>query len=81
MTTDERKEWEILCRHYNVDSLYEAIEGCQEELQFLLHCAARLEPRPDEDDHDHNDHRLLTTPFNTSLLRRSSPPDHAVSQF
>ena len=43
-TPEERKEWERLCRQYNVDSLYEAIEGCREELEFLVHCAERLEP-------------------------------------
>lgn len=41
-TPEERKEWERLCRQYNVDSLYEAIEGCREELEFL-------EPLPDDD--------------------------------
>ena len=46
-TPEERKEWERLCRQYNVDSLYEAIEGCREELEFLVHCAERLEPLPD----------------------------------
>ena len=48
-TPEERKEWERLCRQYNVDSLYEAIEGCREELEFLVHCAERLEPLPDDD--------------------------------
>ena len=41
-TPEERKEWERLCRQYNVDSLYEAIEGCREELEFLV-------PLPDDD--------------------------------
>ena len=27
MTSEERKEWETLCRMYHVDSLYEAIQG------------------------------------------------------
>ena len=44
MNGQERKEWEALCRQYNVDSLYEAIQGCREELEFLIHCAERLEP-------------------------------------
>ena len=34
MTSEERKEWETLCRMYHVDSLYEAIQGCREELSF-----------------------------------------------
>ena len=42
MTSEERKEWETLCRMYHVDSLYEAIQGCREELEFLIHCAERL---------------------------------------
>ena len=45
MTSEERKEWETLCRMYHVDSLYEAIQGCREELEFLVRCAERLEPR------------------------------------
>lgn len=49
MNREERAEWEALCRQYNVDSLYEAIQGCREELEFLAHCAARLEPRTDEE--------------------------------
>ena len=36
MNGQERKEWEALCRQYNVDSLYEAIQGCREELEFLI---------------------------------------------
>lgn len=48
MTSEERKEWETLCRMYHVDSLYEAIQGCREELEFLIHCAERLEPRVEE---------------------------------
>ncbi len=44
MNRQEREEWEILCRQYNVDSLQEAIQGCREELEFLIHCAERLEP-------------------------------------
>ena len=43
MNLQERKEWEALCRQYNVDSLQEAIQGCREELEFLIHCAERLE--------------------------------------
>ena len=35
MTSEERKEWETLCRMYHVDSLYEAIQGCREELEFF----------------------------------------------
>lgn len=64
-TPEERKEWERLCRQYNVDSLYEAIEGCREELEFLVHCAERLEPLPDDD---------------TAALRprRATIADHAV---
>ena len=49
MTSEERKEWETLCRMYHVDSLYEAIQGCREELEFLIHCAERLEPRAEEE--------------------------------
>ena len=48
MTSEERKEWETLCRMYHVDSLYEAIQGCREELEFLVRCAERLEPRAEE---------------------------------
>ncbi len=44
LTPEERKEWETLCRMYRVDSLYEAIQGCREEMEFLIRCAARLEP-------------------------------------
>ena len=36
MNQQERKEWEALCRQYNVDSLQEAIQGCREELEFLI---------------------------------------------
>ena len=64
-TPEERKEWERLCRQYNVDSLYEAIEGCREELEFLVHCAERLEPLPDDD-----------TP--ALRPRRATIADHAV---
>ena len=49
MTSEERKEWETLCRMYHVDSLYEAIQGCREELEFLVRCAERLEPRAEEE--------------------------------
>ena len=49
MTSEERKEWETLCRMYHVDSLYEAIQGCREELEFLIHCAEQLEPRAEEE--------------------------------
>ena len=49
MNGQERKEWEALCRQYNVDSLYEAIQGCREELEFLIHCAERLEPHTEEE--------------------------------
>lgn len=48
MTEEERREWEALCRQYNVDSLYEAIEGCREELEFLTRCAERLEPQEED---------------------------------
>ena len=65
-TPEERKEWERLCRQYKVDSLYEAIEGCREELEFLVHCAERLEPLPDDD-----------TP--ALRPRRATIADHAVS--
>ena len=47
------------------DSLYEAIEGCREELEFLVHCAERLEPLPDDD-----------TP--ALRPRRATIADHAV---
>ena len=40
MNGQERKEWEALCRQYNVDSLYEAIQGCAE----------RLEPHTEEEE-------------------------------
>ncbi len=49
MTSEERKEWETLCRMYHVDSLYEAIQGCREELEFLVRCTERLEPRAEEE--------------------------------
>lgn len=35
-----------LCRQYQVDSLYEAIDACREELAWLITCAERLEPLP-----------------------------------
>ena len=57
MNQQERKEWETLCRQYNVDSLQEAIQGCREELEFLIHCAERLEP-PTEQDEDSKKRRL-----------------------
>ena len=60
MTSEERKEWETLCRMYHVDSLYEAIQGCREELEFLIHCAERLEP-PTEQDEDSKKRRLTHT--------------------
>lgn len=85
MTLDERKEWENLCRLYNVDSLYEAIDGCQEEIDFLTHCAERLEPRED-DDGSSRPRRLTvadlavspqqTTPFFPTRPRRSSADHH-----
>ena len=68
MNGQERKEWEALCRQYNVDSLYEAIQGCREELEFLIHCAERLEPRTEEEE----------TPFNTYRPQRFSAPESAV---
>ena len=60
MTSEERKEWETLCRMYHVDSLYEAIQGCREELEFLVRCAERLEP-PTEQDEDSKKRRLTHT--------------------
>lgn len=60
MNQQERKEWEALCRQYNVDSLQEAIQGCREELEFLIHCAERLEP-PTEQDEDSKKRRLTHT--------------------
>ncbi|WP_287816916.1 hypothetical protein [Bacteroides sp.] len=68
MNGQERKEWEALCRQYNVDSLYEAIQGCREELEFLIHCAERLEPHTEEEE----------TPFNTYRPQRFSAPESAV---
>ena len=68
MNQQERKEWEALCRQYNVDSLQEAIQGCREELEFLIHCAERLEPRTEEEE----------TPFNTYKKRRFSTLGSAV---
>ena len=41
----EAKGW----RTFHVDSLYEAIQGCREELEFLVRCAERLEPRAEEE--------------------------------
>ena len=41
MNRQEREEWEILCRQYNVDSLQEAIQGCREELEYPLRRKAR----------------------------------------
>ena len=70
MNGQERKEWEALCRQYNVDSLYEAIQGCREELEFLIHCAERLEPHTEEEEE---------TPFNISSPRRFYTPGNAVS--
>ena len=63
MNQQERKEWEALCRQYNVDSLQEAIQGCREELEFLIHCAERLEPHTEEEEE---------TPFNRCRKRRFS---------
>lgn len=60
MNQQKRKEWEALCRQYNVDSLQEAIQGCREELEFLIHCAERLEP-PTEQDEDSKKRRLTHT--------------------
>ena len=60
MTSEERKEWETLCRMYHVDSLYEAIQGCREELEFLVRCAERLEPRTEQDE-DSKKRRLTHT--------------------
>lgn len=60
MNQQERKEWEALCRQYNVDSLQEAIQGCREELEFLIHCAERLEPRTEQDE-DSKKRRLTHT--------------------
>ena len=68
MNGQERKEWEALCRQYNVDSLYEAIQGCREELEFLIHCAERLEPHTEEEE----------APFNTYRPQRFSAPESAV---
>mgnify|MGYP000567719301 FL=1 len=84
MNGQERKEWEALCRQYNVDSLYEAIQGCREELEFLIHCAERLEPRTEQDEDSkkrrltHTDHSVSPyqkTPFNRWRKRRFSPHD------
>ena len=69
MNGQERKEWEALCRQYNVDSLYEAIQGCREELEFLIHCAERLEPHTEEEGE---------TPLNTYRPQRFSAPESAV---
>ena len=69
MNRQEREEWEILCRQYNVDSLQEAIQGCREELEFLIHCAERLEPHTEEEEE---------TPFNISSPRRFYTPGNAV---
>ena len=51
------------------DSLYEAIRGCREELEFLIHCAERLEPHTEEEEE---------TPFNTYRPQRFSAPESAV---
>ena len=69
MNQQERKEWETLCRMYHVDSLYEAIQGCREELEFLVRCAERLEPHTEEEEE---------TPFNTYKKRRFSTLGSAV---
>lgn len=63
MSREERAEWEALCRQYNVDSLYEAIQGCREELKFLAHCAARLEPRTDEEADEEADEIIHEQPY------------------
>ena len=42
------------------DSLQEAIQGCREELEFLIHCAERLEPRTEQDE-DSKKRRLTHT--------------------
>ena len=42
------------------NSLQEAIQGCREELEFLIHCAERLEP-PTEEDEDSKKRRLTHT--------------------
>ena len=34
MTSEERKEWETLCRMYHVDSLYEAIQGAKPPVPY-----------------------------------------------
>ena len=60
MNQQERKEWEALCSQYNVVSLQEAIQGCREELEFLIHCAERLEPRTEQDE-DSKKRRLTHT--------------------
>ncbi len=83
MNGQERKEWEALCRQYNVDSLYEAIQGCREELEFLIHCAERLEPPTQDEDSKkrrltHTDHSVSPhqkPPFNRCRKRRFSPHD------
>ena len=67
MNRQEREEWEILCRQYNVDSLQEAIQGCREELEFLIHCAERLEPRTEEKK------RRLTYPVHAVSIHRETP--------
>ena len=69
MNGQERKEWEALCRQYNVDSLYEAIQGCREELEFLIHCAERLEPHTEEE--EETPFRIFTA---ISLPRSPSVP-------
>ena len=81
MNGQERKEWEALCRQYNVDSLYEAIQGCREELEFLIHCAERLnlirrrrkKRRLTHTDHSVSPHQKA--PFNRWRKRRFSPHD------
>lgn len=71
-TPEERKEWERLCRQYNVDSLYEAIEGCREELESSS-TAPNASNRCRTMTRRHSApaaQRLQTTPFNTYSLRR-----------
>lgn len=81
MNGQERKEWEALCRQYNVDSLYEAIQGCREELEFLIHCAERLEPHTEEEEetpfntYRHSVSPHQKAPFNRWRKRRFSPHD------
>ena len=68
MNRQEREEWEILCRQYNVDSCKKPFKAAGKNWSFLSIAPKGSNPRTEEEE----------TPFNISSPRRFYTPGNAV---